>query len=149
MSEKVQKISLIIFYILLAIGIVFVAIFYFGKKVPGTEGTIYEEPMITGKILSLGVIYTVIALLLALIFPLFYVLSDFKKAIKSLIGVAFFLCIIGISYALASPEPIKVNVENVSPITFKLVDSGLIASYILAAIAFLGIIISEISNVFK
>jgi len=148
MSEKIQKLTSILLYILFGIGVIFVALFYFGGSVEGTEGTMYEEPKITNQILLLGFIYFLIAGLLALVFPLIYTISNIRKAIYGIIGVVLFLIILGFSYLISNGQPVEVNVE-VPVITFKLVDAGLIASYILGGIAFLGIIISELSSLLK
>lgn len=148
MSENIQKFTTILLYILFGIGVIFVGLFYFGGVVEGTEGTIYQEPKITNQILTLGAIYFGIAAILALIFPAIYTILNIEKAIYGIIGVIFFLIILAISYLISNGQPVEVNVE-VPLITFKLVDAGLIAAYILGGIAFLGIIISELSTLFK
>jgi len=149
MSEKVQKISNILLYILFIIGIIYTLLFYFGGVVEGTEGTIYQEPKVTNQILILGAVYTAIAGILAIIFPAIYTILNIKKAIYGIIGIVVFILILAFSYLISNGQPIEVNVSNVAPITFKLVDAGLLASYILGGIAFLGIIISEVSTLFK
>ena len=47
MSNKLARILSISLYVLLAISVVFALLFYMGNKVPGTEGTAFEEPRIT------------------------------------------------------------------------------------------------------
>ncbi len=148
MSERIKTITNILLYILFAIGVVLIGIFYFGKKVPGTEGTLYEEPVITGTILVTAVVYLIIAALVAIIFPVIFLITNFKKAVYALIGVLFFVIILAISYVLSSGNAVPLHIE-VPAYTFKLVDTGLLATYIMAGLAFLMILVTEVISIFK
>lgn len=135
-------------YILLAIGFVFGIIFYVGDVVPGTKGTSLEEPLITDNFLILAYIYFGIAAVLALIFPVIYIVTHPKKVKNVLLGILVFAIIIVIGYLLGSDKQLASN-PDVSVTTMKLVDSGLKAAYIFLGLAFIGVIYSEISGIFR
>ena len=148
MSNTLQRIISIVLYVLMAIGVVYAILFYAGNKVPGTIGTPYEEPVVTGQMLKLSFIYFVIAGLTALLFPLLFVIAHPGKAKYVLIGVLLFAIILVLGYLLGSATP----VETTTPISaqgLKLVDAGLKTMVILLGLAFLGILVSEISGIFR
>lgn len=148
MSNTLQRVISIVLYVLMAIGVVYAILYYTGNKVPGTVGTPYEEPVVTGQMLKLSFIYFIIAGLAALIFPLLFVITHPGKAKYALIGVLLFAVIIVLGYLLGSSTP----VETVTPISvqgLKLVDAGLKTAAILLGLAFIGIFTSEISSIFR
>jgi len=147
-----QRISSIILWVLLALSIVLVGLFYFGNYVPGTQGTPMEEPMITNKILLWGFILLLIATFVALIFPLMYLISNPKNAIRPLIILVIIAVLVTISYFLASEEvlhmPAYNGPDNV-PTVLKRADTGLVLTYILAIGALGAILYTEIAKLFK
>lgn len=148
MSTTLQRIISIFLYVLLAIGVVYAILFYAGAKVPGTVGTNFEEPVVTGQMLQLSFIYFVIAAVAALIFPLIFVITHPGKAKYVLIGVLIFAVVILVGYALGSSAPVE-TVKPISEQGLKLVDAGLKTLIILLALAFIGIFFSEISSIFR
>ena len=146
MLHNYQRVVSIFLYILMAIGFIFAIIFYFGNVVPGTEGTSMQEPVITGKFLILSYIYFAIAALLTIAFPLIYMITHPSKVKGALISIIAFGGIVLIGYLLGSDAPLASN-PDVGATTLKLVDSGLKISYILLALAFIGIIYSEVASV--
>ncbi len=151
MSNKVSKISAvsIIMIILLAVSVVFTFMYYMGKKVPGTEGTSFEEPKITDTVIIWAYILIGIAAITAIIFPLINVIKNPAHAKNIIIVIAVFGILIGISYLLSSGAPISFLKVDATARTLKTVDTGLITTYIFAAIAFLGILYLEISSLFR
>ena len=152
MSNKVRKIISIILYVLMGISLILVVMFYFGNVVPGTEGTGMEEPLITGKILFWAAILVILTAGLTIIFPIIHLISNPKSAKQVLfvfLGVAI---LIFIAYSLASNEVLEIpgytGKGNV-PGTLKFVGTGLFLTYILAGLATLSILYSEISKYFK
>ncbi len=148
MSNTLQRIISIVLYVLMAIGVLYAILFYAGNKVPGTIGTPFEEPVVTGQMLKLSFIYFIIAGFAALIFPLLFVIAHPGKAKYVLIGILLFAVIIVLGYLLGSATP----VETSTPITvqgLKLVDAGLKTAAMLLGLAFLGIFVSEISGIFR
>ena len=152
MDNKIRKIISIILYVLMGVSIVLVALFYFGKVVPGTEGTNMEEPVITGKILVWAAILVVITAGLALIFPIINLVTNIKSAKRGLFTLLGVAVLIFIAYTLASNEVLKIpgytGTDNV-PGTLKIAGTGLFTTYILAGLAVLSILYSEISTYFK
>jgi len=152
MSDKIKKIISIILYVLMGISLVLVIMFYFGKVVPGTEGTNMEEPVITGKILIWAAILTILTVGLAVIFPIMHLISNPKSAKQFLFVLLGVAILIFIAYSLASNEVLEIpgyiGKDNV-PGTLKFVGTGLILTYILSGLAVLSILYSEISNYFK
>ncbi len=148
MSDTLQRIINIFLYLLLAIGVVYAILFYAGSKVPGTAGTNFEEPVVTGQMLKLSFIYFVIAAIAALIFPLLFLITHPGKAKYALIGLVVFAVILVLGYSLGSATPVESTVP-ISVQGLKLVDAGLKTTIILLALAFLGIFYSEISSIFR
>ena len=152
MDNIIRKIITIILYVLMGISLILVVLFYFGNVVPGTEGTNMEEPLATGKILIWAGILVAITAGLALIFPIINLVTNLKSAKKGifiLLGVAV---LIFAAYSLASNEVLEIpgytGKDNV-PGTLKIAGTGIFTAYILAALAALSILYSEISKYFK
>ena len=152
MSDKIRKIISIILYVLMGISLVLVIMFYFGKVVPGTEGTNMEEPVITGKILIWAAILVLLTAGLAVVFPIMHLISNPKSAKQFLFVLLGVAILIFIAYSLASNEVLEIpgytGKDNV-PGTLKFVGTGLFLTYILSGLAVLSILFSEISNYFK
>lgn len=148
MSNTLQRVITISLYILLAIGVIYAILFYGGNKVPGTAGTSYEEPVVTGQMLKLSFVYFIIAAVAALIFPLIFVITHPGKAKYALIGIVIFAVVILVGYSLGSDTPVETT-ESISTQGLKLVDAGLKTLIIMLALAFLGIFYSEISSIFR
>lgn len=83
-----------------------------------------------------------VALLAAIILPMINLLSNPKGLKKMLMFLLIAVVLLGVSYALASSDPlvVKVNVEA-SESALKLTDAGLILTYILSVFAFLAILL--------
>ncbi len=152
MDKKIRKIITIILYVLMGVSIVLVTLFYFGKVVPGTEGTNMEEPVITGKILIWAAILVTITAGLALIFPIIHLVTNLKSAKRGLFILLGVAVLIFIAYTLSSNEVLTIpgytGTDNVSG-TLKIAGTGLFTTYILAGLAVLSILYSEISTYFK
>jgi hypothetical protein len=152
MDNTIRKTISIILYVLMGISVVLVAFFYFGKLVPGTEGTNMEEPVITGKILIWAAILVVITAGLALIFPIINLVANPKSAKSGLFILLGVVILIFVAYTLASNEVLKIpgytGTDNI-PGILKIAGTGLFTTYILAGLAVLSILYSEISKYFK
>ena len=97
--------------------------------------------------LGLYVTYIMIgvAVLLAILFPLLFLIQNPKKAKNSFYGVLALAVVFVVSYFLASNVPY----ENLSPTATRLVGGGLIMLYIVLAATVLIAIYSEIARIFK
>ena len=149
---NIHRIANISLWVLMALSLILVALFFFGNYVSGTEGTPYEEPLITDKILLWAFILLIIGLAVALIFPLGYLIMNPKNAIRPLIILVVVAALVFISYLLASDEVLNMPAyngpDNVGPV-LKKADTGLILTYILAIAALGSILYTEIAKLFK
>jgi len=152
MDNTIRKTISIILYVLMGISVVLVALFYFGKLVPGTEGTNMEEPIITGKILIWAAILVILTAGLALIFPIINLVTNPKSAKSGLFILLGVVILIFIAYTLASNEVLEIpgyiGKDNI-PGILKIAGTGLFTTYILTGLAVLSILYSEISKYFK
>jgi hypothetical protein len=152
MSNLYTKIISIILWILMGVSILLVILFYFGKVVPGTKETNLEEPVITQTILVWTYILFFLTAGLALIFPIINVILNPKSAKQGLFIFLGAVVLIFIAYNLASDQVLDMpgydGKDNV-PNTLKLAGTGLMVAYILAGLAVLSILYSEIVKYFK
>ena len=134
-----SKITQITLYILLGVSVVIGTLFYMGS--------ISEEPLIYLMYALFGT-----TTIIAIGFPVAYMIFNPKSAKNTLIGLVFLAIVVGISYMLASDQVMHIvgytGTDN-NPTTLKQVGTGLYTMYILFGLAFLAIIYTEISNSFK
>lgn len=72
---------------------------------------------------------------------IFFLIKNIKEAKNTLIGIGVLILILVISYAIGSGESIAGTEKfELSSGTYKIVDSGLFATYTLLAVAFLAMI---------
>lgn len=88
-----------------------------------------------------------IAAVTAVVFPIFHLAMDFKKAKGALIGVLVLAAILFLGYALATDEVYQGF--TISPTASKWIGGGIIATFILGGLAFLTAVYNEISKFFK
>ncbi|MDF1550108.1 MAG: hypothetical protein P1P88_19945 [Bacteroidales bacterium] len=151
--EKSGKIITIILWVLLIISAVLIV----SLMVNISEN---EQDPTMGSWINTNIIWAYILIAIAagfaLISSLVHTLTDKKAAKGGLIALGFFAVIAIISYIFASdamPTFIGVNEfindGTLTPRVSKLVDTGLIATYILLGIAILSIAFSSVTRLFK
>jgi hypothetical protein len=97
----------------------------------------------------------IIAAGLAVLFAIYHTVSDKKAAKGGLISLAFLAGVALISYVLASPDipqflgVDKFIADGLNSQTMKLVDTGLIALYIMLAISVLAFVVGPIIRVVR
>ncbi|MFO7851166.1 MAG: hypothetical protein ACQERS_03155 [Bacteroidota bacterium] len=150
MSNIISRIIQIFLWVLMAITIVLAIIFYFGNV--ENEGTRMEEPVVTQTFLSWAYILFFIAAGVTIIFSIVSMIINpqgIKKGIFSLlIGVA----VIVVAYLLADDTVLNMPYftgKGNEPATLKYVGTGLYTAYILIGLAFLAILWSSVSRIFK
>jgi inner membrane protein involved in colicin E2 resistance len=127
----------IIMYILLGISAVLSVLFFM-------------ESISEGVFLNWSYILLGIASLTAIVFPIINIIQNPKKAKMVIAGVVGLAVIFGISYAMASGYEVKLGEDNVIPAeTVKMVDAGLIMTYILGALSIAAAIFDGVSKMFK
>lgn len=137
MENTLSKILSIVLYILMGIGAVLGILFY--------AGAVTESALIYYCYFLLA-----IAAVVAIIFPIFGIVTNPKGARGALIGIGVLALIIIISYAVAGDEMLPkyegfINSSSES----KWVSAGLISLYILGGLAILATIFSSINRVIK
>ena len=135
----INKITKFTLYALLGISVLFGVLFYLGS--------ISEGPLIYLMYALFG-----ITAVIAIGFPVVYMILNPKTAKNTLIGLAFLAVVVLVSYLLASDKVMTIvgytGTDN-NPETLKQVGTGLYTTYILFGLAFLTILYTEISSSFK
>ena len=149
---NLSKIVSYTLYALMLISVVLAVLFYFGKVVPGTEGTNMHEPTITKTILLWAGILAGLTAFLSLVFPIINMVTNPKAAKKTLFTIVGVAILIFVAWLLASDAVLDMphyeGKDNV-PSILKLAGTGLKTTYILAGLAILSILYSEIVKYFK
>ena len=152
MKFTFKKIAQYVLWALMAASLVFVAWFFFGGFIEGTEGTNVAEPRITEAILKWTYILFGITLVVTIVFPIIFMFMN-PKSLKSLgIVILVSAVLIFISYRLADDTVMDLigysGPDNV-PATLKVVGTAVIFTYILVVAAIVSILYSSISNIFR
>lgn len=128
-----SKFTKYLLYVLFAVSLVFIIGFFVNQEAM-LDAFLYYAYFLVG-----------IALLAAFILPTINLLRNPKGLKKMLIFLVLAVVLIGVSYALASGDPLLVKVNMpASESTLKLTDAGLILTYILSVFAFLAILMGGV-----
>ena len=124
-------------YVLIGISVVFSALFFMES--------IDESLFLNWSYILLG-----IATVAAIVFPIINIVQNPKKAKMVIAGIVGLAVVFGISYAMASGQEIKLGEDNIiSASTVKMVDAGLIMTYILGGLSVAAAIFDGVSKMFK
>ncbi len=148
----IQKISSVVLTIITGLSIVFAGFYYLGGSVPETVGTPFEAKTYTSLVLVWSGILFAIATLATLVFSFANILSSPKVLKGALIALVLGGVLFVVSYFTASSEPLSIlnpQIPTPSEATLKWVGTGLNATYILAVVAFVGIIATEVYRAIK
>jgi hypothetical protein len=152
MSNSTSKILQILTWVLMGITIVFAGIFYLGDVVPGTEGTRLEEPVITQSFLVWAAILLFLTAGITVVFSIINFIVNPKGGKKTLVSFVFGIVVIVIAFLMADDTVLNMpyydGKDNV-PGMLKLADTVLFTSYMLIVVAFLAIIVSAVSRLFR
>ena len=88
-----------------------------------------------------------VATLAAVVFPIIQLAQNPKNAKGALMGIGALVVVVGISFVLAADNNPS-NME-ITASTAKQVGTGLYAFYLLAAVAIISVVYSEVSKLFK
>jgi len=142
-----NKLIRILYIVLLAVSAFLGILFYAGGT--ETDGT----PVFTNTFILYAYILVGIAIVASLIFPLVQMITNPKNAKKSLLGILAVAVVVFIAYIFSSSETLTFTGSDMEkynvPSLLKKVDTGIITTYILAAIAIIAMIYSETSKIFK
>ena len=128
-----SKFTKYLLYILFAVSLVFIIGFFVNQDAM-LDSFLYYTYILVG-----------IALVAAFVLPMLKLFSNPKGLKKMLLFLLLAVVLVGVSYALASSDPlvVKINVEATEN-TLKLTDAGLILTYILSVFAFLAILLGGV-----
>ncbi|MCD8101608.1 MAG: hypothetical protein LUD76_03625 [Alistipes sp.] len=133
------KILSLLKYLLLAVSVVAVIV----VAVNGEDGV--------GFILNWAYIMFGIGVVVTILLPLFNLAQNPRGALRSLIGLAVVVVVVGIAWAMASTEPVVNSAGGyfTNHGELKISDTGLITTYIAFGLAVLVVVLGEIRNSFK
>lgn len=112
----------------------------------------YTNNITEGPFLVWAYILFAIAAFFALAFPVYFFISNPKKAIKALVGIGAMAVVLLIGYLLSDATPIVAaqNIPDFSdPMVLVLTDTGLIATYILFGVSFLLLLYTGARSAFR
>ncbi len=136
----------------MGVSVVLVVLFYFGKIVPGTEETNMEEPVITELFLKWTYIMAIGATVIALGFSIVNLINNPKALKQSLIMIVVGAVLVVAAYFMADDQVLSMpgyeGTQNI-PGTLKFAGTFLWLAYILAGLAVLTILYSEVAKYFK
>lgn len=136
-----MKYSKYIQYLLFAVSIVLLAVFYLTHTGSTTDKILDVNLFWAYALIGIGAV-------LALIFPLAKAFKTKKGFITLLILIAGVVVVIGGCYLLAPGTPIELN-QEVSAATFKFTDTALYVTYVFVAASIIALLWSAIRNSFK
>lgn len=112
----------------------------------------YMDVLSEGPFLAWSYILVITAAVTAVLFPLFFFITNIRKRIYTLFGVLAIGVIVLISYLMGSGEVLNITgytgPDNI-PSTLKLTDMGLYTMYFMFFVAFVSIVFTEILSYFK
>ena len=160
MKVRIQKVSGTVLYVMLAITLVILGMFFFGGETPLDQrlvaDTAMEEPAQTDALIYWMYILFGIAVIITIAAAIYQFVTGFidspMTAIKSLLGLILIIVVLVISWAMGSDQPLVMpgydGAENV-PFWLKLTDMFLYTLYIMMGAMILLIFGFGIAKKFK
>lgn len=140
MSDTItSKIVKVLSWVLMGISVLFAILFY--------TGSIDPEPFIIWAYILFG-----LAVLLALVFPLYFFIRNPKNALKTLLGLGVMAVFFVVGYFLADPTPIYSPTNNPdlsNHAVLVISDTGIIATYLMFGVALLLLLYTGIRGIFN
>ena len=107
----------------------------------------YED--MVGPAITLSMVLMGIGAGVAVLFGVYQLVTNLKKNMRMLIGLAAFIIVALISFSLADDTVLRSYPEGVTSLGVKYSEGGIFVMYILVILAGLSAIIAEISRIFK
>ena len=143
MKIKIQKVSGTVLYVILAISLVVLGMFYFGGEAaeadrfvsdPDMSQPAYTEPLIYWMYIMMGITIVITVVVAVMKFAGVFMDSP-KEAIKSLVGIIALVAVLGVTYAMGSTETLQlygdVATDGNNPEELKITDMFLYTIYFL------------------
>lgn len=142
-----SKILRIILIVLLAISAVLALLFYAGGE------NISGQPSYTNIFLIWAAVLAGLAVALAVIFPVIQMITNPKNAKKGLMGIVALAIFVGIAYIMSSTDVLGITnpdlIQYDVPSTLRYAGTMINSIYILAALAIVSMVYTEVSKIFK
>ncbi len=130
-------IAILIYYLIVASGV-------------GEFNALPEEERDTSNLFNFGInvsiTFAIVCAVLMVVFGVFQVFTNLRASLKGLIGLAVIVIIFIVSY---SASPTECFGEDISANACKIVGGGITTVLILAGLATLAFVLTEIRNLFK
>ena len=146
---KLSKYINYVLYLIFAITLVYVVMFYFGEW---NEDSAYPHPVSTDAFLNWANILLWIAIGITLAFELFHIVMNPKSAVRTLISVGIILVIVFIAYSLSDSTALDIigyNGPDNVPSKLTMAGTMLYTMYILFGVTLVVILYVELSRFFK
>ncbi|MBU8891369.1 MAG: hypothetical protein KOO66_01215 [Bacteroidales bacterium] len=142
-----SKILRIVLIVLLAISAFLTILFYAGGE------DISGQPVFTNIFILWAYVLTGIAVGFTVIFPVFQMITNPKNAKKGLLGIVALAVVVAIAYGFSSSEVLGIkNPELVQydvPSTLKYAGMMINSIYVLALLAIVSMLYTEVAKIFK
>ena len=157
MKVRIQKVSGTVLYVMLAITLVILGMFFFGGETPLDQrlvaDTAMEEPAQTDALIYWMYILFGIAVIITIAAAIYQFVTGFidspMTAIKSLLGLILIIVVLVISWAMGSDQPLVMpgydGAENV-PFWLKVTDMFLYTIYFLLGATVLAMLFSSVKK---
>jgi len=145
MSEKLSKLLQWFLYALMIISVILGVLFYLDPEMDT------ELSSGANRLMYWAYALLIFGVVVALVASIFSLLTNPKGGVKVLIIFGLMVVIAIVSYSLSTNEFTAIQLEKMKSTESAsiLVGGGLIFTYVLAALAFLAIIVSSASRIFK
>ncbi|MBK9291623.1 MAG: hypothetical protein IPM52_08355 [Bacteroidetes bacterium] len=138
MTDKISKYASLVLYALMAVSAVLALLFY--------SGSIESDTL-----LRWGYVLLIAGVIIALASPIIGFASNPKGVVKLLVSLGLVAVIAIVSYSLSANtfSEVKLQTLNITAETSRWVGTGLLFTYILAALSLLTILYSSVIKIFK
>jgi hypothetical protein len=142
MDKKIIKITRISAFVLGAVSVIFWILLMINRNKFQTPTPEALSSSLLGNYLVIACVSLAITLVVAMILPIFHMVSNPKGAVKGFLGLAAIVVLGSISYLISSNEFTTLQLEKlkVSESISVLVGAGLILAYIVGAVTILAAI---------
>ena len=155
-NSLAQRLGQIFYYILLAVSVVLIVIFYLRNGNVNPDDPISKQMSDLGPILDNFTYWTyfmvAVTLFVTLIFPIANMVTNPKSGLKTLLSLAILALVLFVGYQLADDTIMQIpgydGPDNI-PSRLKLTGMGIYTMYIMLAGALLAIAFSTISRLFR
>ncbi len=140
------------------LGLLIILVFFGGISAGMEEFSMLpEDQQKTSDIFNFGlyaaIVLTVLCAAIAILFGIYHVVDNPKGSLKGLLGVGALLAIFFVARAMAAPDTGSVAETaaefNVTPAQSATISAALVTALVMAGIAALSVVLSEIRNFFK